>query len=99
MTNYKLTVKHDNGKFTVKTSARDEAAAVQSTCAAYGCPESAIVKIQSSPVFYKVVKIFRVSCRRQILARNLSEQEAQRVVNSYPDSSRSMVVYINQNKW
>lgn len=42
---------------------------------------------------YKVYKVFRVSCRRKVLARNLTLDEARRMVNSYPDSSRSMVVY------
>lgn len=45
---------------------------------------------------YKVVKIMRVSGRRQILERNLSREEAMRVVNRYPDSSRSMVVFYKQ---
>ena len=45
---------------------------------------------------YKVVKVFRVSRRREVLERNLTESEAQRVVKRYPDSSRSMVVYQKQ---
>jgi hypothetical protein len=45
---------------------------------------------------YKVVKIMRVSGRRQILERNLTESEAQRVVARFPNSSRSMVVYFKQ---
>ena len=45
---------------------------------------------------YKVVKIFRVSNRRQVLRRGLTREEAQRVVNSYPDSNRSMVVFMKQ---
>lgn len=45
---------------------------------------------------YKVVKIFRVSSRRQVLERNLTIEEAKRVVNRYPDSSRSMVVFMKQ---
>jgi hypothetical protein len=45
---------------------------------------------------YKVVKIFRVSGRRQVLERNLTRDEAMRVVNRYPDSSRSMVVFFRQ---
>jgi len=45
---------------------------------------------------YKVVKIFRVSNRRQVLRRGLTREEAKRVVNSYPDSSRSMVVFMKQ---
>jgi hypothetical protein len=42
---------------------------------------------------YNVVKIFRVSGRRQVLERNLTEDEARRCVQRYPSSSRSMVVY------
>lgn len=45
---------------------------------------------------YKVVKLFRVSNRRQVLRRGLTIDEAKKVVNSYPDSSRSMVVFCKQ---
>jgi hypothetical protein len=45
---------------------------------------------------YKVVKIFRKSRRREILERNLTREEAKRVVNRYPDSSRSIVVFERQ---
>lgn len=45
---------------------------------------------------YKVVKIMRKSRRREILERNLTREEAIRVVNRYPDSSRSMVVFMKQ---
>jgi hypothetical protein len=45
---------------------------------------------------YKVVKIFRISSRKQVLNRNLTRDEAKRIVNSYPDSSRSMVVFAKQ---
>ena len=45
---------------------------------------------------YKVVKIFRVSRRREVLQRNLSREEAKRLVNSYPNSERSMVVFMKQ---
>ena len=45
---------------------------------------------------YKVVKIFRVSRRRKVLQRNLSRDEAKRLVNSYPNSERSMVVFMKQ---
>jgi hypothetical protein len=54
------------------------------------------MKTQETTTRYKVVKIGRKSARRQILERNLTEQEAQRVVARYPDSSRSMVVYFRQ---
>lgn len=49
--------------------------------------------------FYKVVKIFKVSNRRQVLRRNLSRDEAKTIVNSYPDSNRSMVVFYKQNSF
>jgi hypothetical protein len=45
---------------------------------------------------YKVVKIFRKSNRREIIRRNLTIEEAKRVVNSYPDSNTSMVVFYKQ---
>lgn len=45
---------------------------------------------------YKVVKVFRVSLRRKVLNRNLTLEEAQRIVRSYPDSSRSMIVFSKQ---
>lgn len=45
---------------------------------------------------YKVVKIFRVSNRRTVLARGLNRDEAKAMVNRYPDSTRSMVVFFKQ---
>jgi hypothetical protein len=45
---------------------------------------------------YKVVKFFKVSGRRQILRRGLSLEEAKRVVNTYPDSNRSLVGFTKQ---
>jgi hypothetical protein len=46
---------------------------------------------------YKVVKFMRVSNRRQILRRGLTRDEAIRVVNSYPDSNRSLVGFEREN--
>ena len=45
---------------------------------------------------YKVVKVFRVSSRKEVIERNLTREEAQRVVSRYSDSSRSMVVFCKQ---
>jgi hypothetical protein len=45
---------------------------------------------------YKVVKIFRKSNRREIIRRNLTIDEAKRLVNSYPDKNNSMVVFYKQ---
>jgi hypothetical protein len=45
---------------------------------------------------FKVVKIMRKSRRREILERNLTKEQAMRVVNRYPDSSRSIVVFERQ---
>ena len=45
---------------------------------------------------YKVVKLFRVSRRRQVLRRGLTKDEAIKIVQSYPSSSRSMVVFMKQ---
>lgn len=45
---------------------------------------------------YKVYRIFRKSNRREVIRRGLSREEAMRLVNSYPSSSRSMVVFDKQ---
>ena len=45
---------------------------------------------------YKVVKVFKVSGRREIIERGLTMEQAKRVVNSYPNSNRSMVVFTKQ---
>jgi len=45
---------------------------------------------------YKVYKVFRHSRRRQIIRRGLTREAAMALVNSYPDSNRSMVVFDKQ---
>lgn len=45
---------------------------------------------------YKVVKLFRKSGRREVIEIGLTIDEAKRVVNRYPDSNRSMVVFMKQ---
>ena len=45
---------------------------------------------------YEVYKVFRKSRRREIIERGLTKQEAIRLVDSYPDSSRSMVCFEKQ---
>ena len=45
---------------------------------------------------YKVYRVFRVSRRRQVIARGLTREQAMRLVQSYPDSKRSMVVFDKQ---
>ena len=45
---------------------------------------------------YKVYKVFRVSGRRKIIARGLTREEAKSIVQRYPDSNRSMVVFDKQ---
>lgn len=51
---------------------------------------------QPKKTLFKVVKIGRISCRRSIIRKNLTEQEARQLVKSYPNSNRSMVVYTKQ---
>lgn len=46
-----------------------------------------------SEILYKVVKVGRISRRRQILRRNVSKSVAKSIVASYPDSRRSMVFF------
>jgi hypothetical protein len=47
-------------------------------------------------VKYKVYKVFRVSCKRKVPHTNLTRDEAMRIVNSYPNSNCSMVVFDKQ---
>lgn len=96
MNTYTATLKHDTGNYKLKVYAREESAARKMITEAENCPECAIIKLKEEVTMYKVVKIFRVSRRREVLRRYLTEAEAQRVVNSYPDSQRSMVVYCKQ---
>lgn len=45
---------------------------------------------------YKVIKIFRKSQRREVIERGLTKEEAKTLVKSYPNSTRSMVVFDKQ---
>lgn len=45
---------------------------------------------------YKVVKVFRVSGRKEVLRRGLTKEEAMQLVNKYPNSTRSMVIFMKQ---
>jgi hypothetical protein len=45
---------------------------------------------------YKVMKLFRVSGRRKTIAKDLTREQAINLVNKYPDSRRSMVIFEKQ---
>lgn len=45
---------------------------------------------------YKVYKVFRVSGRKEVIARGLTRDEAKSIVSRYADSNRSMVVFDKQ---
>tara|TARA_R110000868_G_scaffold20497_1_gene86734 strand:+ start:144 stop:350 length:207 start_codon:yes stop_codon:yes gene_type:complete len=45
---------------------------------------------------YKVVKVFRKSHRKQVIERGLTRDEAKRVVDRFPDSNTSMVIFCKQ---
>lgn len=45
---------------------------------------------------YKVVKVYRDSGRKQVLERNLTKDQAMRMVRSFPDSEKHMVVFTEQ---
>lgn len=45
---------------------------------------------------YKVYRTYKVSGKRKVIARGLTREEAKRMVNSYPDSNTSMVVFDKQ---
>ena len=45
---------------------------------------------------FKVFKVFKDSARRVTLARGLTRDEAKRMVNSFPQSTKSMVCFTQQ---
>ena len=45
---------------------------------------------------YKVYKVFRKSGRREIIRTGITKEKAIELVNSYPDSNSSMVVFDKQ---
>lgn len=45
---------------------------------------------------YIVFKVYRNSARREILHRNMSLEEAKRIVNSFPNRKKSMVCFTKQ---
>jgi hypothetical protein len=98
MKTYIFKLSHDKGTFKLKTYARDQEQAINSVMESEGCPRCAIKLLKEFETMYKVMKIFRVSRRREVIKRGLTEDQAQRLVNSYPDSSRSMVIYTKQFK-
>ena len=89
-------IKHDNGSFKLTVYAHTLESAQQIVIKAENCPLSALTLVKEYDTMYKVVKMFRVSQRRQVLGRYLTEAEAQRLVNSYPDSNSSIVMYMKQ---
>jgi hypothetical protein len=45
---------------------------------------------------YKVYRVYRKSCKRVIIERGLTRDQAKKMVNSFPDSNGSIVVFDKQ---
>ena len=45
---------------------------------------------------YKVYRVMRKSANRKTIEKNLTLEQARRLVKSYPNSKNSMVVYTQQ---
>tara|TARA_R110000822_G_C15101199_1_gene471910 strand:- start:41 stop:235 length:195 start_codon:yes stop_codon:yes gene_type:complete len=45
---------------------------------------------------YNVVKKFRISGKRKVIERGLTEPQAQRLVSLHPDSDNHIVIYSKQ---
>jgi hypothetical protein len=57
------------------------------------------IATQNEPIYigtYKVYRIMRKSAKRIIIKRGLTRDEAKTLVNSFPDSNTSMVVFEKQ---
>ena len=96
MKTFTFKISHDNGSFKLTTYANTLEAAQKMVTKAENCPISALKLVSEHETMYKVIKMFRVSQRRQVLARYLTEEEAKRMVNSYPDSNSHMVMFMKQ---
>lgn len=95
MNTYRLRLKHDYGTFTLRVAAQTEERAKEIVMKAERCPERAIKSIVDlGRTMYKVVKIYRKSSRREIVERNLTMEQAQRLVNSFPDSQTHIVCFM-----
>lgn len=45
---------------------------------------------------YRVVKVYRNSGRRTVLQKNLTRDEAKKIVNAFPDNQKTMVCFTKQ---
>ena len=45
---------------------------------------------------FKVYRVSRKTARKTVLERNLTREQAKRLVNSFPDSDKSMVCFTKQ---
>jgi len=45
---------------------------------------------------YRVLRVYRNTGRRQVIERNLTRDQAIRLVNSFPNNDKSMVVFTKQ---
>ena len=50
----------------------------------------------SEPELYKVYKVWRNSDRRQVLEKNLTREQAIRIVKSHPNRKKTMVIFTKQ---
>lgn len=91
MRTYIFTLKHDKGKVEIEKTAETFEEAKKKVLDDELAPESAIISHRE--ILFKVVKIFRKSYRRQILEKKLSRGDAIRIVNSFPNSSKHIVIF------
>ena len=45
---------------------------------------------------FKVYRVYRNSARRAVIEKNLTREQAQRLVQSFPNNEKSMVVFTQQ---
>ena len=45
---------------------------------------------------YKVVRVMRTTGNKKLIEKNLTREQAKRLVQSFPDSEKSMVVFYKQ---
>jgi hypothetical protein len=93
MKTYTFKITHDNGSFKLSAEANDLQTAENMICKSENCPVAALKLIKEVEILYKVLRVFRRSQRRQVIERYLTEADAKRLVNQFPDSNTSMVIF------
>lgn len=99
--NIRVTVRHDAGTVTFTDQSDSIAKTVSNICELERCPENAIIAIKCTDIpvqYYKVIRYFKNSGKRQILHTNRSREEAMSLVAKYPSNPQKSFVGFDKQR-